>query len=217
MKPSLLQSSFSYLTGLLLIALIFTSCSSNKNFSSSRYQKLKYVDKNAVVNTPAPANAKSLNNFQKKEKINAISAEHQPLMFASSGNDVLVPVTSFSQPETAFNQVQSTDKKQRANVLSTFKIAKFHSYKVKQQSVLKAWKGDAAPAAPSSGKSQLTALLLVLFLGGLGIHRFYLGYTWQGVVQLLTGGGCGIWALIDLIRIIMGDLQPKSGRYSKTL
>lgn len=72
-------------------------------------------------------------------------------------------------------------------------------------------------AVAGSGKSQVAALLLVLFLGGLGIHRFYLGYTWQGVVQLLTLGGLGIWALIDLIRIITGDLQPKNGSYSKTL
>lgn len=74
-----------------------------------------------------------------------------------------------------------------------------------------------SPATSTSGKSQLIALLLVLFVGGIGIHRFYLGYTWQGVVQLLTLGGCGIWALIDLIRIITGDLQPKNGPYSSTL
>jgi hypothetical protein len=67
------------------------------------------------------------------------------------------------------------------------------------------------------GKSQLTALLLCLFLGGLGIHRFYLGYTWQGIVQLLTLGGCGIWALIDFIRIWTGSLQPKDSDYDVTL
>ncbi len=74
-----------------------------------------------------------------------------------------------------------------------------------------------APATTGSGKSQVIALILAIVLGGLGIHRFYLGYTWQGVVQLLTAGGCGIWALIDLIRIITGDLQPKDGSYDKTL
>lgn len=69
----------------------------------------------------------------------------------------------------------------------------------------------------ASGKSQIVALLLVALVGTLGIHRFYLGYTWQGIVQLLTLGGCGVWALIDLIRIITGDLKPKNGNYSKTL
>ncbi|WP_201979063.1 TM2 domain-containing protein [Hymenobacter rubidus] len=76
-----------------------------------------------------------------------------------------------------------------------------------------------APAASLSaeGKSQIVALVLVLLVGGLGIHRFYLGYTGIGIVQLLTAGGCGIWALIDLVRIITGDLKPKDGDYAKKL
>ncbi len=69
----------------------------------------------------------------------------------------------------------------------------------------------------STSKSQLVAALLCFFLGGLGIHRFYLGYTWQGVVQLLTGGGCGVWALIDFIRILLGTLKPKNGDYGSKL
>jgi hypothetical protein len=69
----------------------------------------------------------------------------------------------------------------------------------------------------SEGKSQLIALILCGLIGGLGIHRFYLGYTWQGIVQLLTLGGCGIWSLIDFIRILTGSLQPKDGDYGTTL
>jgi hypothetical protein len=71
-----------------------------------------------------------------------------------------------------------------------------------------------AQATKSAGKSWIAALLLCIFLGTLGIHRFYVGYTWQGIVQLLTLGGLGIWTLIDLIRIITRDLQPKSGHYT---
>jgi TM2 domain-containing membrane protein YozV len=78
-----------------------------------------------------------------------------------------------------------------------------------------------SPAAPAKkadgGKSQLVALILVIFVGVLGIHRFYLGYTGIGILQLLTGGGCGIWALIDLIRIATGDLKPKDGDYTEKL
>ncbi len=65
----------------------------------------------------------------------------------------------------------------------------------------------------AEGKKWLPAVLLCFFLGGLGIHRFYLGYTWQGVVQLLTLGGLGIWVLIDFIRILIRDLKPKNGEY----
>jgi len=77
---------------------------------------------------------------------------------------------------------------------------------------------DAPEGVSASGeKSQLVALLLCIFLGGLGIHRFYLGYTGIGVIQLLTAGGFGVWALIDLIMIITGDLKPKDGEYDTTL
>lgn len=75
----------------------------------------------------------------------------------------------------------------------------------------------SSPAIAADGKSQVVALILCVLIGGIGIHRFYLGYTWQGIVQLLTLGGCGVWSLIDLIRICTGDLQPKNGNYSKTL
>jgi len=66
-------------------------------------------------------------------------------------------------------------------------------------------------------KSQLVALIICGLVGTLGIHRFYLGYTWQGIVQLLTAGACGVWTLIDFIRIITGSLKPKDGEYDVTL
>ncbi len=70
----------------------------------------------------------------------------------------------------------------------------------------------------SKPKSQVAALIIVIFVGVLGIHRFYLGYTGIGIIQLLTLGGCGIWALIDLIMIATGDLKPKDGsNYDPTL
>lgn len=60
-------------------------------------------------------------------------------------------------------------------------------------------------------KNKLTAILLSIFVGTLGIDRFYLGYTGLGIVKLLTLGGFGIWALIDLIMICTGSLRPADG------
>jgi hypothetical protein len=62
-----------------------------------------------------------------------------------------------------------------------------------------------------SEKEWLTTLLLSLFLGCFGLDRFYLGYTGLGILKLLTLGGCGIWALIDFIRIAMGSLKDAQG------
>lgn len=61
------------------------------------------------------------------------------------------------------------------------------------------------------GKDWLTTLLLAIFLGSFGVHRFYTGHTSTGVVQLFTLGGCGIWALIDIISIAMGDFKDNNG------
>jgi hypothetical protein len=72
-----------------------------------------------------------------------------------------------------------------------------------------ALKGDNP--VEGEGKDWLTTLLLCIFLGYLGIHRFYTGHTGIGVVQLLTLGGCGIWALIDLIMIIVGSFKDAKG------
>jgi hypothetical protein len=63
----------------------------------------------------------------------------------------------------------------------------------------------------AGGKDWLTALLLCFFLGVFGIHRFYTGHTGIGIVQLLTLGGCGIWALIDFIMIIVGSFRDADG------
>lgn len=63
-----------------------------------------------------------------------------------------------------------------------------------------------------SPKDWLTTLLLCFFVGGLGVHRFYVGKTGTGIVQLLTLGGCGIWSLIDFIVIVCGNFTDAEGK-----
>ena len=62
-----------------------------------------------------------------------------------------------------------------------------------------------------SEKSFVATLLLAILLGGLGVHRFYAGKIGTGIVMLLTFGGLGIWTLIDIIMIAVGNFKDSSG------
>ena len=71
------------------------------------------------------------------------------------------------------------------------------------------------PGAMTAGdppKQFMITLLLALFAGGFGAHRFYTGHIVYGVIQLCTVGGCGIWALIDIIMIVTGKYTDAQGR-----
>ena len=72
----------------------------------------------------------------------------------------------------------------------------------------------AVPAANggASDKKILVAFLLCLFLGWLGIHRFYVGKIGTGIVWLVTGGVFGVGTLVDLIMIVVGVSTDKDGR-----
>ncbi|MBK9094077.1 MAG: TM2 domain-containing protein [Anaerolineae bacterium] len=61
-------------------------------------------------------------------------------------------------------------------------------------------------------KSHTTAILLSIFVGVLGIDRFYLGYTGLGILKLVTGGGFGLWWLVDMILIAMNRLPDANGQ-----
>lgn len=62
-----------------------------------------------------------------------------------------------------------------------------------------------------SEKGFVPTILLCLFLGGIGVHRFYVGKIGTGVLMLFTLGGLGIWTLIDLIVIVCGNFKDKNG------
>ncbi len=63
-----------------------------------------------------------------------------------------------------------------------------------------------------SDKELMTTAIISWLVGIFGVDRFYLGYTGLGVAKLLTFGGCGIWAIIDLVLIILRKVPDAQGR-----
>ena len=63
-----------------------------------------------------------------------------------------------------------------------------------------------------SDKKMVPAALLCFFLGGLGVHRFYVGKIGTGILMILTLGGLGIWLIIDFVMILTGSFKDKEGK-----
>lgn len=67
-----------------------------------------------------------------------------------------------------------------------------------------------------SEKGFVPTLLLCFFLGMFGVHRFYAGKIGTGILQLVTLGGLGIWAMIDFVIIACGNFKDKRGLLIKS-
>ena len=74
----------------------------------------------------------------------------------------------------------------------------------------------------AEGKNQYTALFLCIFLGGIGVHQFYLGYTGRGILRIalaitsfliLPAIANLILYILDIIKISKGTLMPRNGDY----
>lgn len=64
-------------------------------------------------------------------------------------------------------------------------------------------------------KSRTAALLLCIFLGEFGAHRFYVGKIGTGILYACTAGLFGIGAIIDLVMLCTGSFTDKSGKFVK--
>lgn len=202
---------------MMLAAASLASCTMQKRYHNSGWNVEMSLFKKEQKSTPAPKPAPRVAAQQAPVKqVEAPAAVATTVVEAPAlVTTVTAPAKAqVNDPAVAVAQVSKVSVKKHAvmPVRAVAKVITAAAKSVKQEYNAPAQK-QAVTATAAGGKSWLVALLLALFLGGLGIHRFYLGYTWQGVVQLLTGGGFIIWALIDLIRILVRDLGPKDGDY----
>lgn len=63
-----------------------------------------------------------------------------------------------------------------------------------------------------STRNKWVALALSIFVGAFGVDRFYIGKIGTGILKLITGGGFGIWWIIDIVLVATGDMTDKEGR-----
>ena len=157
------------------------------------------------------------------KKLTALPSRNYYAQEQSPAKPIPSKVAAVVQEQAAMEIQQSLNKLEKKapaiasgkNLNFVEKVAIAREVNKIKKNLAKIEKVSTAEKNAGNGKSQIVALILALVIGGLGIHRFYLGYTTEGIIQLLTAGGCGIWALIDLIRIAMGDLKPKGGDYDQ--
>ena len=198
---------------LLCITLFIASCGS-VSITQMRYKNGLNIGlckvEDAKPSTQTKAAKSHLRGIAKNDYVASIVAQESPMNTVSS----VLALPELKAPAVKATSVKSLKSKVHHNEVQN--IASQSEPKPTQ--IQKADDNtQATQATHGSSKSQIIALVLAFFLGGLGIHRFYLGYTTIGIIQLLTAGGCGIWALIDFIRILLDDLKPMNGDYDETL
>ena len=196
--------------GLLMamVGILISSCSTNATFSK-RYHSRGF--------NIAWGGGSDANNNPVKQTPKKVKAKSDVVAVAQNTDNVTVQSVK-STENTAMEASTVTTAVVSNNILAKNEVAtvknatQTSTHAVKLSTVVSK-KAKLTPVSSVSNKAlsqeiDWVAFILCFFLGGLGIHRFYLGYPLIGVLQILTLGGFGIWILIDLIRIITGDLGP---------
>ncbi|CAN5912975.1 hypothetical protein BH11BAC7_BH11BAC7_22970 [soil metagenome] len=185
-----------------VLAFSISSCTMVKQQYSSGY----YIHKNGNNNN----HNKITQSIAVAEPVIIPVANSSAVQSTSTVNPEVIVSNATVKPAVASYEKNTSIKSnvQVKNIPADIKPVP--SVKTKVQTSLHRVKKSASAAAASGGKSQIVALLLCIFLGPLGIHRFYLGYTGMGILYLFTAGLFGIGWIIDIILLIIPNgLTPK--------
>ena len=192
----------------LTTILLLSSCSIEKRHYTAGYSVQWNIGKGKTKNTLVNKEDRLATLELYKEKQ---GEENNPQTLTASIKKT--PVILNNSHTKSVYETKATSKARMVYHASNNEKTTAVKVPVKTKAETKAVKKPAADGGGGS-KSWILALLLCIFLGGLGIHRFYLGYVGIGILELLTGGLFGILWIIDLIRILFDDLKPKDGDYN---
>jgi hypothetical protein len=131
-----------------------------------------------------------------KKITNSILALCAVVMLTAGSTYASFPVKSDSKKEVAKEQVSTVDAPAVSE--STVKASEEAATKLESANST-----DARKALAGMDQEKIIILLLWFFLGGLAAHRWYVGKPvgWN-ILFILTAGGCGIWAIVDLVNIL---------------
>tara|TARA_B100001287_G_scaffold220742_1_gene189820 strand:- start:373 stop:1008 length:636 start_codon:yes stop_codon:yes gene_type:complete len=199
---------------LTLILAIFASCSTTSDVvSDNRIQKRKYTkgfnikshNKNHIL--ASKDQSISILNSEKSIKINNTNTD---LVFASKEGVIIEQSIANQNLRTELKNLNSLliNKKKADKINKTVdpvllkdlkKDLKTNKKIVKETIKTLAKSGKKEPV---SGNEKTVALILLILVGALGVHKFYLGQIGPGILYLFTGGLCGIGLIIDLIKLL---------------
>ena len=194
---------------LTLIVAIFASCSTTSDVvSNKRIQKRKYtkgfnIKSQKKNNYNLAFKDQSSSEFSSKNNVN----ENSDLFLASKEGVIIGQTIANQTLRTELNNILINEKKSNkiSNVSNPVLVKDLkNELKSNKQEIRKAIKtlAKSGSKAPVTGQEKTVALILLLLVGALGVHKFYLGQTGKGILYLFTGGLCGIGLIIDLIKLL---------------
>ena len=194
---------------------IFSSCTTTSDVvSNNRIQKRKYTK---------GFNIKSHNNnhilASKDQNISVYSSEvsvenndntNTDLIFASREGVIIEQSIANQTLRTELKNLNSLfiNKKKSSKInkavdpvlLKDLK-KEFKANKKEVRETIKTL-AKSGQKEPVSGNEKTVAIILLILVGVLGIHKFYLGQIGPGILYLFTGGLCGIGLIIDLVKLL---------------
>ena len=219
--------------GLLIamVAILVSSCSTNATFSK------RYHSRGFNIAWGGGSDANNAKPIIRKARV---EAEKSAIVESPVVEMKAEEIASYSAPLSSVSAVNAHAIVNNPIVLTTKAIQnarpgvttekKSADSKLMVKATTKVLKQKKAMVDPGKGKSQIIALILFVLFGCLGIHRFYLGHLSSGLLMLLlcctlilpiinlfTGIALLVWWVLDLIKLVIGDLKPADGEYTETL